>query len=215
MDKYYPQRTILWHLKVFLVPRDMLKLIFQPLRKVTKKLFGLLIHHWLITTKVIRLLWINTISKELFCDTWRCFWYFKTCQNIFLTHYEKLRKIIWPSDSPLTDYYKSRKTTMDKYYPQRTILWHLKVFLVPWDMLKLIFQPVTESYEKLFGLLIHHWPIIDKSRKTTMDKYYPQRTILWHLKVFLVPWDMLKLIFEPLRKVTKSYLAFRFTIGRL
>ena len=39
MDKYYPQRTILWHLKVFLVPRDMLKLIFDPLRKVTKSGF--------------------------------------------------------------------------------------------------------------------------------------------------------------------------------
>ena len=39
MDKYYPQRTILWHLKVFLVPRDMLKLIFQPLQKVTKSCF--------------------------------------------------------------------------------------------------------------------------------------------------------------------------------
>ena len=54
----------------------------------------------------------------------------------------------------------------------------------------------------------------DKSRKTTMDKYYPQRTILRHLNLFLVRWDMLKLIFDPLRKVTNSYLAFRFTIGQ-
>ena len=39
MDKFYPQRTILLHLNVFLVPQDMLKLIFQPLQKVTKSGF--------------------------------------------------------------------------------------------------------------------------------------------------------------------------------
>ena len=66
MDKYYPQRTILWHLNVFLVRWDMLKLIFDKLRKVTKKLFGLPIHHWLITTKFVRLLLINTIPKNYF-----------------------------------------------------------------------------------------------------------------------------------------------------
>ena len=66
MDKYYPQRTILWHLNVFLVRWDMLKLILDQLRKVTKKLFGLPIHHWLIITKFVRLLLINTIPKNYF-----------------------------------------------------------------------------------------------------------------------------------------------------
>ena len=32
------------------------------------------------------------------------------------------KKVIWPSDSPLADYDKSHKTTVDKYYAQRTIL---------------------------------------------------------------------------------------------
>ena len=100
---------------------------------------------------------------------------------------------------------------MDKYYPQRTILWHLKVFLVPRDMVKSIFDPLRKVIWPSDSPLADY----DKSRKTIMDKYYPQRTILWHLKVYLVPQDMLKLIFNPLRKVTKSYLAFRFTIGRL
>ena len=92
IDKYYPQTTILWHLNLFLVRRDMLKLIFDPLRKVTKKLFCLPIHHWPITIKVARLLWINTIPKWLFCDTWMSFWYVETCSNWFSTNYGKLRK---------------------------------------------------------------------------------------------------------------------------
>ena len=165
-------------------------------------------------TKAVRLLWINTIPKELFCDIWISFWYVKTCSNWFSTHYGKLRTVILPSDSPLANQNKSRKTTMDKYYPP-------KLFCDTW-----ISFWYVETWSNWFSTFCGKlrkviWPSnsplanYDNSRKTIIDKYYPQTTILWHLNLFLVRRDMLKLIFDPLRKVTKSYFAFRFTIGRL
>ena len=69
---------------------------------------------------------------------------------------EKLQKVIWPSDSPLANYDKSRKTNIDKYYPQRTILRHLKVFLVPRDMLKLIFNLLQKVKKGVSSYLWHH-----------------------------------------------------------
>ena len=56
-------------LKLLLLFRDLLKLIFDPLLESYEKSFGLPIQHWMIMTKVVRLLWINTIPKELFYDT--------------------------------------------------------------------------------------------------------------------------------------------------
>ena len=76
---------------------------FRPITESYEKLFGLPIHHWPIKTKVVRLLWINTIPQN----------YFVTLESLFRT---------------------LRHDQID-------------------------FRPVTESYEKLFGLLIHHWPI--------------------------------------------------------
>ena len=211
----YAVGDIYCHFKTFIIISRLAKIDFRPITESYEKLFGLPIHHWPITTKVVRLLWINTIPKNYFVTLEGVFDTSRHAKIDFRPITESYEKLIWPSDSPLADYDKSRKTTMDKYYPQRTILWHFKVYFGMSRHAKIDFWPITESYEKLFGLPIHHWPITTKVVRLLWINTIPKELFLWHLKVYLVSRDMLKLIFDPLRKVTKSYLAFRFTIGRL